>query len=82
MQVSVNIPDEVARQVMARGLSLESYVRELIAADTANAETGLRRFGPGPYTPEEAGRWIRENRVGNRLNGLTIRELIDAGRKY
>lgn len=31
--------------------------------------------------PDAVMRWMREFRKGNRLNGITIRELIDEGRR-
>ncbi len=40
-------------------------------------------LGPGPYTPEEAGRNIRELRKKNVLGGdVTLKELIHEGHKY
>jgi hypothetical protein len=82
MQVTLSIPDELAARATARGRSVEAYLRGLIEADQSSAGNGLRSIGPGPYTPEEAGRWIRAMRAENRLDGVTIRELIDEGRKY
>jgi len=82
MQVTVNIPDELAALVQSRGLSLDAYLQRLVASDAVVSKHGLVRLGPGPYSPEEAGRWIRAMRTENRLDGVTIRELIDAGRKY
>jgi hypothetical protein len=82
MQVTVEISDSIAAQAAARGMALEAYVRDLIATKAETAENELRRFGPGPYTPQEAARQIRELRKGCSLGELTIRELIDAGRKY
>jgi hypothetical protein len=82
MQVTVNIPDEVAAQVQSRGLSLDAYVQRLVASDAVVSKHGLVRLGPGPYSPEEAGRWIRELRKGNRLDGLKIKDLIEEGRRF
>jgi len=58
MQITVDIPDEIAAQVQARGLTLDAYVQDLIASEAAKPK--LIRLGPGPYTPEEAARSIRE----------------------
>lgn len=83
MQVTVNIPDDLVALVTARGMALDSYVQRLVVADATHAKTSaLHRLGPGPYTAEEAGQWIRENRAANRLDGLTIKELVNEGRKY
>lgn len=54
MVVTVNIPDELAAQAKARGLSLESYVQEILAQQLAahRVETQPRR------TPEEIRTWL------------------------
>jgi len=81
MQVTVDIPNEIAAQVQARGLALETYLQALVASDAASPKLGLTRLGPGPYTPEEAGQNIRELRKGILLNGIRIKDLIEEGRK-
>jgi hypothetical protein len=81
MQVVVNIPDEVALQVKARGLALEAYVQGLVVSDAAVPRPRLVRLGPGPFSPEEAGRQIRRLRRGNRLDGLRVKDLIEEGRR-
>jgi predicted transcriptional regulator len=53
MAVTVNIPDELAAAVKARGLSIEVYVQEILAERLARpAETGRAR------TPEEVRAWL------------------------
>jgi post-segregation antitoxin (ccd killing protein) len=53
MVVTVNIPDELAAQAKARGLSLEAYVQEILAEQLARpAQT------PQPRTPEEIRAWL------------------------
>jgi hypothetical protein len=79
MQITVDIPDEIAAQVQARGLTLDAYVQDLIASEAAKPK--LIRLGPGPYTPEEAARSIRESRKNSRLDGLKIKDLINEGRR-
>jgi hypothetical protein len=81
MQITVHIPDSIAAAVQSRGLSLESYVQDLITSSTTQPQTRLVRLGPGPHSPEEAGRQIRAQRKGNRLDGLKIKELIEEGRR-
>ncbi len=39
MQITVTIPDEIAAQVQARGLTPESYVEKLIEDDAAHRIT-------------------------------------------
>ena len=81
MQVTVNIPDEVAAQVLACGLALDSYVQGLVVSAGAASKHRLVRLGPGPLSPAEAGRSIRELRRGNRLDGLKLKDLIEEGRR-
>lgn len=53
MVVTVNIPDELATQAKARGLSLEAYVQEILSQRLARpAETRQLR------TPEEIRAWL------------------------
>jgi len=53
MAVTINIPDELAAEVKARGLSIEAYVQEILAERLARpAETRQVR------TPEEIRAWL------------------------
>jgi hypothetical protein len=79
MQVTVNIPDVLAAQARAKGLSIEVYVEQMLAGQVeAQSET----------TPIEQARAreaidrMAELRKGVRLDGLKIKDLIDEGRKY
>ena len=50
MQIAVNIPDELAATIQARGLKIESYVEELVAEQAAT----LRGYGAhGELTRQE-----------------------------
>src|SRR6266513_1573101 len=40
MEVKVNVPDRLAAEAQARGLSLEMYVEEMLAQQTIAAEEG------------------------------------------
>ncbi len=82
MQVTVNIPDEAAAKAQAQGLGIEEYLERLVASDTEDSDPTLVRLGPGPHTPEEAGRNILQLRKKTRLNGLKIKDLIHEGRRY
>ncbi len=54
MVVTVNIPDELAVQAKARGLSLEAYVQEILAQQLAAHPVEARRV----RTPEEIRAWL------------------------
>jgi hypothetical protein len=51
MQVTVNIPDELAAKAIADGSTPENYVEKLIAEKTASPQTGIIR--PRAKTREE-----------------------------
>lgn len=53
MVVTLNIPDELAAQAKARGLSVEAYIEEILAQQL----TGTNRTEP-PRTPEEIRTWL------------------------
>lgn len=53
MQITVNIPDELAAQVQARGIALETYVEQLVVdqadmseieLDSAHTTADLEKF--------------------------------------
>jgi hypothetical protein len=54
MVVTVNIPDELAAQAKARGLSLEAYVQEILTQQLAVRVSEIRQ----PRTPEEIRAWL------------------------
>jgi hypothetical protein len=54
MVVTVNIPDEIAAQAKARGLSLEAYVQEILAQQLAGHPVESRK----PRTPEDIRAWL------------------------
>jgi hypothetical protein len=83
MQVLVEIPEHVAAQAQKKGLAIEPYVQQALnRLAEADEEGSWTPLGGGPYTPEEAGRNIRELRKKNILGGLKIRDLIHEGHKY
>jgi post-segregation antitoxin (ccd killing protein) len=54
MVVTVDIPDELAAQAKARGLSLEALVQEILARQLAARPVEPRQ----PRTPEEIRAWL------------------------
>jgi hypothetical protein len=80
MQVTVNIPDELAAQAREKGLSVEVYVEQVLAGrcnghaqDTADGQSS---------TVAEAIARIREIGKGNKLDGENIKDWIHEGHKY
>jgi post-segregation antitoxin (ccd killing protein) len=53
MVVTVTIPDELAAQAKARGLSLEAHVQEILAQELARPAQTRQ-----PRTPEEIRAWL------------------------
>ena len=54
MVITVNIPDELAAQARARGLSLEAYVQGILAQQLAAYPSAARQ----QRTPEEIRTWL------------------------
>ncbi len=54
MEVTVKIPDEIAKRAKARGLRLEAYVEEILVQLFGAATPGNER----PRTPEEIRTWL------------------------
>lgn len=83
MQITVNVPDEIAAEVEERlaseadavGLPLDRYILEKLVGTRRTRERRQR-------TVAEAIEAIRELRKGNRLNGLRIKDLVEEGRRY
>jgi hypothetical protein len=77
MQVRINVPDRLAAEAQARGLSLEMYVEEMLAQQTVGAG-GETLQG----SVSDAIDRIRELRKENTLAGLKTKDLIHEGHKY
>jgi len=54
MVVTINIPDELAAEARARGLSPEVYVQQILAQQLAVRPDEIQR----PRTPQEIRAWL------------------------
>ena len=77
MQVTINVPDRVAAEARAKGVSVEVYVEEMLARGALDASNQMRL-----KSIEEAINRILELRRGNRLEGLRTKDLIHEGHKH
>lgn len=77
MQVKVNVPDRLAAEAQARGVSLEMYIEEVFAQQVIVPEGETLRD-----SISEAIDRIRELRKQNTLGGLKTKDLIHEGHKY
>ncbi len=77
MRVTINVPEELRAKARARGVSLEVYVEEMLAQQALDATEETRRESAG-----EAIDRIFKLRKGNKLAGLSIKDLIHEGHKY
>jgi hypothetical protein len=82
LELQPEVESRLAAEAEARGLSLDRYIESLVAArPSATYETQ-------PRTPERqrqieaAVDRIREIRKGMTTGGLSIKDLINEGRKY
>jgi hypothetical protein len=76
MRVTINVPEGLKEKARARGVSLEVYVEEMLAQQALGAreDIGLGSVG-------EAVDRILELRKGNKLAGLSIKDLIHEGHR-
>ncbi len=77
MRVTINVPEELRAKARARGVSLEVYVEEMLAQQALDATEETRLESAG-----EAIDRIFELRKGNKLAGLSIKDVIHEGHKY
>jgi hypothetical protein len=77
MQVTVNVPDQLAAQARARGVSVEAYVEQVLARDSQMVSNEARLQEIGGAIDR-----LLELRKKSKLCGLRIKDLIHEGHKY
>lgn len=77
VEVTIKVPNKLAAEARARGVSVEVYVQEILARQTLDA-TGEQRLQLVRAAIER----ILELRKGNKLAGLETKDLIHEGHKY
>jgi hypothetical protein len=77
MEVKVNVPDRLAAEAQARGVSLEMFVEEMLAQQALAPEEGAMQGSVSKAIDR-----IRELRRQNTLGGLRAKDLIHEGHKY
>jgi plasmid stability protein len=76
MEVTIKVPDKLAAEARAHGVSVEVYVQEILARQAL--DTGKQ----GIQSVSAAIDRIIELRKGNKLAGLRTKDLIHEGHKY
>jgi hypothetical protein len=77
MEVTVKVPDKLAAEARARGVSIEVYVQEILTRQALES-TDEQRL----QSVRAAIDRILELRKGNRLGGLRTKDFIHEGHKY
>jgi len=77
MEVTIRIPDNLAAEARAHGVSVEVYVQEILARQALDSP-GEQRL----QSVRAAIDRILELRKGNKLAGLRTKDLIHEGHKY
>lgn len=77
MKVTVNVPDRLAAEARAHGVSVEVYVQDMLARQALDTSSEERL-----QSVRAAIERILELRKGNRLAGLRTKDLIHEGHKY
>jgi hypothetical protein len=77
MEVTIKVPDRLAAEARARGVSVEVYVQEILARQALDTASEQRL-----QSVRAAIDRILELRRGNKLAGLRTKDLIHEGHKY
>jgi predicted transcriptional regulator len=82
MNLTVRIPDDLAKRLTAVGASPERVALEALQHAADDLERGQRAAGAAvDRTPAEAAARMRRSRPGNVLpEGMTVRDLMTYGR--
>ena len=77
------VVDRLTEEARQKGLSLDNYLLQTVLQKKTSNDSELSDEAAKCQAREEAGRSIRELRRGNVLgSGLTIRGLIEEGRRF
>jgi hypothetical protein len=77
MEVTIRVPDKLAAEARAHGVSVEVYVQEILARRALDA-TGEQHLQAVRAAVER----ILELRKGNKLAGIRTKDFIHEGHKY
>jgi len=77
MEVTIKVPDWLAAEARALGVSVEVYVQEILARQAVETADECRL-----QSARAAVDRILELRKGNKLDGLPTKDLIHEGHKY
>jgi len=77
MEVRIKVPERLAAEARARGVSVEVYVQDILSRQALET-TGEQRL---ESVRAAIGR-ILELRKGNKLAGLRTKDLIHEGHRY
>ena len=89
MVMTIDVPEKIVRDAEASGISVEEQLQRLAQRQREPDLSGLIPIGRQHSSPEEAaaarrkaGERMREIASRNTLGGISIKELINEGRKY
>jgi plasmid stability protein len=77
MEVTIKVPEKLAAEARAHGVSVEVYVQEILARQALET-TGVQRLESARAAVER----ILDLRKGNKLAGVRTKDLIHEGHKY
>lgn len=77
MEVTIQVPDKLAEEARAHGVSVEAYVQQILARQSVESADEKRL-----QSVRAAIARILELRKGNKLAGLRPKDLIHEGHKY
>ena len=80
VDIKPDVQAELARQAAEHGRAIEAYAASLLE-EAVKTPAGLSGTALNKHRAQAAAERIRELRKGVTLGGLTIRQLIDEGRR-
>jgi hypothetical protein len=80
MLMTIDIPEKAVAEAESRGIAVEALIREKFEA--THFPPGFVQLGSPTMSPAEATARIRELQQRYTLGGITIKELIEEGRRH
>ena len=81
MVMTIDIPEKAVAEARSRSIAVEALIREKFEA-AEPGRPGFKPFGSPTMSPAEAAAGIRELQQRYTLDGITVKELLEEGRRH
>lgn len=84
MTITIDVPETIVHEAKSRGIPVEVLIEEKLVPPPLPAveRPGFKRFGTGTRPVAEVIDGMTERRKNFPLGDVTIKQLIDEGRRY